>query len=55
MYATGSDLLDLDVVKLLVERGADINAKVTHKLAAIADSLFSTSQSFMATRRWCSF
>src|SRR5205823_2896167 len=26
-----SDLLSLDVVKLLVERGADLNAKDTHK------------------------
>ena len=31
MYAAASDLLALDVVKLMVERGADINAKDTHK------------------------
>jgi ankyrin repeat protein len=31
MYAAASDLLDLDVVKLLVERGADVNAKDAHK------------------------
>ena len=31
MYATASDLLPLDVVKLLVERGADINARDAHK------------------------
>jgi ankyrin repeat protein len=31
MYAAASDLLALDVVKLLVERGADINAKNVHK------------------------
>src|SRR5262249_58558279 len=34
MYAVVSDLLPLDVVKLLVERGADINAKDTHKLGS---------------------
>ena len=33
MYAAASDLLPLDVVKLLVERGADINAKDSHKLS----------------------
>lgn len=32
MYAAGSDTLALDVVKLLVERGAGVNAKDTHKL-----------------------
>ncbi len=31
MYAAASDLLALDVVKLLVERGADLNATSTHK------------------------
>ncbi len=31
MYAAASDLLDLDVVKLLVARGADVNAKNVHK------------------------
>jgi ankyrin repeat protein len=31
MYAAASDLLALDVVKLLVERGADVNAKNIHK------------------------
>jgi hypothetical protein len=31
MYAAASDLLSLDVVKLLVERGADVNAKDVHK------------------------
>jgi len=31
MYAAASDLLDLGVVKLLVERGADVNAKDDHK------------------------
>lgn len=31
MYAAASDLLALDVVKLLVERGANVNAKDTHK------------------------
>jgi ankyrin repeat protein len=31
MYAVASDLLPLDVVKLLVEHGADVNAKDTHK------------------------
>ncbi|MEO7145855.1 MAG: ankyrin repeat domain-containing protein [Bryobacteraceae bacterium] len=33
IYAAASDLLPLDVVKLLVERGADINAKDGHKLS----------------------
>ena len=33
MYAAASDLLPLDVVKLLVERGADVNAKDAHKLS----------------------
>jgi ankyrin repeat protein len=33
MYAAASDLLPLDVVKLLVEHGADINAKDAHKLS----------------------
>jgi ankyrin repeat protein len=32
MYAAASDLLPLDEVKLLVERGADVNAKSAHKL-----------------------
>ena len=31
MYAAASDLLPLDEVKLLVERGADVNAKDKHK------------------------
>src|SRR6266436_6213346 len=31
MYAAASDLLDVDVVKLLIERGADVNAKDSHK------------------------
>src|SRR5258707_1547629 len=31
MYAAASDLLALDVVKLLIERGADVNAKDSHK------------------------
>ncbi len=30
MYAAGSDLVPLDVVKLLVERGANVNVKVGH-------------------------
>ena len=30
LYAAGSDLLPLDAVKLMVERGADVNAKVGH-------------------------
>jgi ankyrin repeat protein len=29
-YAAGSDLIPLDVVKLLVEHGADVNGKVAH-------------------------
>src|SRR5437879_1314497 len=33
MYAAASDLLPLEEVKLLVERGADINAKSAHKLS----------------------
>jgi ankyrin repeat protein len=33
MYAAASDLLPLDLVKLLVERGANINAKDSHKLS----------------------
>jgi ankyrin repeat protein len=33
MYAAASDLLPLDVVKLLVERGADINVRDSHKLS----------------------
>jgi ankyrin repeat protein len=33
MYAAASDLLPLDIVKLLVERGANINAKDSHKLS----------------------
>src|SRR5579871_318627 len=36
MYAAASDLLPLDVVKLLVERGADINARDAHKLSSDA-------------------
>jgi ankyrin repeat protein len=32
MYAAASDLLALDVVKLLIDRGADVNAKNRHKL-----------------------
>jgi ankyrin repeat protein len=36
MYAVGSDALRLDVVKLLVERGADVNAKSRHKLSGDA-------------------
>jgi ankyrin repeat protein len=32
MYAAASDLLPLDEVKLLVERGADVNARDTHKM-----------------------
>ena len=36
MYAAGSDRLPLDVVKLLIERGADVNAKDQHKLAGDA-------------------
>jgi hypothetical protein len=32
MYAAASDLIPLDEVKLLVERGADVNAKDAHKL-----------------------
>jgi ankyrin repeat protein len=31
MYAAGSDILPLDSVKLLVERGADVNARDAHK------------------------
>ena len=31
MYAAISDFLPLDVVKLLIERGADVNAKSQHK------------------------
>ena len=31
MYAAVSDVLPLDVVKLLIERGADVNAKDRHK------------------------
>ncbi len=31
MYAAASDLVDLDVVRLLVERGANVNAKDVHK------------------------
>lgn len=33
MYAAASDLLPLDVIKLLVEHGADINARDAHKLS----------------------
>jgi ankyrin repeat protein len=33
MYAAASDLLPLDVVKLLIERGAGVNAKDGHKQA----------------------
>jgi ankyrin repeat protein len=33
MYAAASDLLPLDVVQLLVERGADVNARDLHKLS----------------------
>ena len=32
MYAAASDLLPLDEIKLLVERGADVNARDTHKM-----------------------
>ena len=31
MYAAVSDLLPLDAVKLLIERGANVNAKSLHK------------------------
>ena len=34
MYAAGSDLLPLDVVKALVERGANLNATDAHKSSA---------------------
>jgi ankyrin repeat protein len=34
MYAAGSDLLPLEAVKLLVEKGADVNAKSGHKSGA---------------------
>jgi hypothetical protein len=37
MYAAVSDLLPLDVVKLLVERGADVNAKDRHREAGDTD------------------
>ena len=33
IYAAASDLLPLDVVKLLIERGADVNAIDRHKQA----------------------
>jgi ankyrin repeat protein len=36
MYAAASDALPLDVVKLLIERGADVNAKSRHKLSGDA-------------------
>ena len=36
MYAVASDLLPLDEVKLLVERGADVNAKDKHKVGGDA-------------------
>jgi ankyrin repeat protein len=36
MYAVASDALPLDVVKLLIERGADVNAKSRHKLSGDA-------------------
>ena len=36
MYAAASDLLRLDVVKLLVEHGADLNVKDAHKLSGDA-------------------
>jgi ankyrin repeat protein len=36
MYAAASDMLLLDVVKLLIERGADVNAKSRHKLSGDA-------------------
>jgi ankyrin repeat protein len=31
MYAAGADTLPLDVIKLLIERGADVNAQSRHK------------------------
>jgi ankyrin repeat protein len=36
MYAAASDLLPLDEIKLLVERGADINARDAHKVSGDA-------------------
>jgi ankyrin repeat protein len=36
MYAAASDSLPLDVVKLLIERGADVNAKSRHKMTGDA-------------------
>ena len=33
MYAAASDMLLLDIVKLLIEQGADVNAKSRHKLS----------------------
>ena len=36
MYAAASDALPLNVVKLLIERGADVNAKSRHKLSGDA-------------------
>jgi ankyrin repeat protein len=36
MYAAGSDLLPLDTVKLLIERGADVNAQNRHQRAGDA-------------------
>jgi ankyrin repeat protein len=37
MYAAGSDLIPLDEVKLLVERGANVNVKVAHPKAVDTD------------------
>ena len=36
MYAAGSDMVPTDAVKLLIERGADVNAKNRHKEAGDA-------------------
>ena len=37
MYAAGFGHVPLDAVKLLIERGADVNAKNRHKEAAMPD------------------
>ena len=51
MYAAATDTLPLDVVKLLVERGADVNARAATSSRAMPGSVFSTLRSSTGKHR----